>query len=287
MVVLKQKRRSVLMGLAGLGVGHVLLQSAAEAEGAASQGYVLGPAEGEHLVHFRNPGNIFIKVAPLKGAKNLAIGTQQVPVGAGIPIHIHFEADEAFYILEGSGSFILNDVTLPFEKGGTIFIPKNSWHGFKNPDQELLLLWMVTPTGLHAFFRETCSPSTGRTARRQTDVPRIVCCAVDWVVTLPIREHYRHVGLAEYDSSGVCQTVHYEGVARRDPIPKGSDAPSRRKARDIVTFLDRHGHAEQRSGSILSLIQSPRTCPCGFKISDYYSIDFFIVAFDASDIMIE
>lgn len=131
------------------------------------------------------------------------------------------------------------------------------------------------------------SPSTGRTARRQTDVPRIVCCAVDWVVTLPIREHYRHVGPAEYDSSRVCQTVHYEGVARRDPIPKGSDAPSRRKARDIVTFLDRHGHAEQRSGSILSLIQSPRTCPCGFKISDYYSIDFFIVAFDASDIMIE
>jgi quercetin dioxygenase-like cupin family protein len=158
MVILNQKRRSVLLGLAGLGVGHALLPSAAEAEGAASQGYVLGPAEGEHLVHFRNPGNIFIKVDPLKGSKNLAIGTQQVPVGAGIPIHIHFETDEAFYILEGSGSFILNDVPLPFEKGGTIFIPKNSWHGFKNPDQELLLLWMVTPTGLDAFFRETCSP---------------------------------------------------------------------------------------------------------------------------------
>ena len=39
MVVLNQKRRSVLMGLAGLGVGHALLRSAAEAEGAASQGY--------------------------------------------------------------------------------------------------------------------------------------------------------------------------------------------------------------------------------------------------------
>jgi quercetin dioxygenase-like cupin family protein len=120
MVVLNQKRRSVLLSLAGLGVGHALLPSAAEAEGAASQGYVLGPADGEHLVHFRNPGNIFIKVDPLKGSKNLAIGTQQVPVGAGIPIHIHFEADEAFYILEGSGSFILNDAPLPFEKGGTI-----------------------------------------------------------------------------------------------------------------------------------------------------------------------
>ena len=125
-----------------------------EPPAATSPGYVLGPDEGEHLVHFRNPGRLFIKAS----SGNLALGTQQVPVGAGIPIHIHFESDEAFYVLEGSGSFILNDVHIPFEKGGAIFIPRNSWHGFVNPDRELLLLWVVTPTGLEAFFRETCSP---------------------------------------------------------------------------------------------------------------------------------
>ena len=128
------------------------------AEVPSSQGYVLGPAGGEHLVHFRNPGNIFIKADPVKGSKNLAFGTQQVPVGAGIPIHIHFEADEAFYVLEGGGTFILDDARLPFEKGGTIFIPKNSWHGFANPDQELLLLWIMAPPGLDGFFRDTCRP---------------------------------------------------------------------------------------------------------------------------------
>jgi quercetin dioxygenase-like cupin family protein len=95
---------------------------------------------------------------PVKGSKNVACGTQQVPIGAGIPIHRHFDADEAFYILDGGGTFILNDVRHPFEKGGTIFIPKNSWHGFANPNSELLLLWIVTPTGLDAFFRETCNP---------------------------------------------------------------------------------------------------------------------------------
>jgi hypothetical protein len=66
--------------------------------------------------------------------------------------------DEAFYVLEGSGTFILNDVRHPFQRGGTIFIPKNSWHGFENPDHELLLLWVVTPAGLDGFFREICSP---------------------------------------------------------------------------------------------------------------------------------
>ena len=133
-----------------------------EPPAATSPGYVLGPDEGEHLVHFRNPGRLFIKASPGTRSRNLAgnlaLGTQQVPVGAGIPVHRHFEAEEAFYVLEGSGIFTLNDVPHPFEKGATIFIAKNSWHGFANPDSELLLLWIVAPAGLDGFFRETCNP---------------------------------------------------------------------------------------------------------------------------------
>jgi len=158
MTATDQQRRSFLFGLASVGVGHAMLQSAPEAQAAPSEGYVLGPNGGEHLVHFRNPGNIFINVSPAKGSDNLAFGTQQIPVGAGIPIHRHFQMDEAFYILDGGGTFILNDVRHPIEKGGTIFIPKNAWHGFTNPEQELLLLWIVAPAGLEGFFRETCNP---------------------------------------------------------------------------------------------------------------------------------
>ena len=129
-----------------------------QAQTAASQGYVLGTTEGEHLVHFRDAGKIFIKVGRATGSDNLALGTQQVPVGKGIPIHRHLRMDEAFYVLEGSGIFTLNDVRHPFEKGGTIFIPRNAWHGFTNPDHELLLLWTMAPPGLDGFFRDTCSP---------------------------------------------------------------------------------------------------------------------------------
>jgi quercetin dioxygenase-like cupin family protein len=129
-----------------------------QAQTAASHGYVLGAAEGEHLVHWRDAGNIFIKVGPATGSGDLALGTQQVPVGAGIPIHRHFRMDEAFYVLEGSGIFTLNDAQRPFGKGGTIFIPRNAWHGFANPDHELLLLWIMAPAGLDGFFRDTCRP---------------------------------------------------------------------------------------------------------------------------------
>jgi quercetin dioxygenase-like cupin family protein len=80
--------------------------------------------EGEQFVHFRNQSKIMIKAGSATGSSNLALGTQQVKVGAGIPVHRHFQMDEAFYILEGSGILILNDAHHHFEKGTVIFIPK-------------------------------------------------------------------------------------------------------------------------------------------------------------------
>jgi quercetin dioxygenase-like cupin family protein len=119
---------------------------------------MLSASEGEHLAHFGDAGDIFIKVGPATGSDNFALGTQQVRVGGGIPIHRHLRMDEAFYVLEGSGIFTLNDVPYPIEKGATIFIPKSAWHGFTTPDHELLLLWIMAPAGLDDFFRETCNP---------------------------------------------------------------------------------------------------------------------------------
>lgn len=65
--------------------------------------------------------------------------------------------DEVFYVLEGSGIFILDERRRCFTKGATLSVPQHSWHGFENPDHELLLLWIVSPPVLEPFFRETCS----------------------------------------------------------------------------------------------------------------------------------
>ena len=154
----EQKRRSLLLSLGGLGLNQALPQAQLAAQTGSRPECVLGASEGEHLVHFRDHGNIFIKAGAATGSNNLALGSQQVTLGAGIPIHRHLQMEEVFYVLEGSGTFILDDVPHLFEPGGTIFIPKNSWHGFANPDHELLLLWLVSPAGLDGFFRETCTP---------------------------------------------------------------------------------------------------------------------------------
>ena len=80
-----------------------------------SQGYVLGPHDGERLI--QRGGDLFIKVCPLSGSNGLVLGTQQILVGVGIPIHRHVDMDEAFYVIEGSGYLILNDVRHPINKG--------------------------------------------------------------------------------------------------------------------------------------------------------------------------
>lgn len=154
----EQQRRSILVGLGGLSISQAVPPNTLEGSSSSPRDHVLGPNQGEHLVHFRDQSDIFIKLSAATGSANLAMGTQQVKIGTGIPTHRHFQMDEAFYILEGSGTFHLNDQPFSFEKGGTIFIPKNSWHGFTNPDHELLLLWIVAPPGLEGFFRDTCNP---------------------------------------------------------------------------------------------------------------------------------
>jgi hypothetical protein len=75
MNALEQKRRSLVFGLGGLCISQVLPQGMARAQAATPQGYVLGANEGEHLVHFRDHGNIFIKVGSATRSDNLALGT--------------------------------------------------------------------------------------------------------------------------------------------------------------------------------------------------------------------
>ena len=75
----------------------------------------------------------------------------------GIQVHQHQEADEVLFVLEGAGFGILGDRRIPIKKGSAIYIPKGVWHGVENPASELLLLWVVAPPGLEAFFREVAS----------------------------------------------------------------------------------------------------------------------------------
>jgi quercetin dioxygenase-like cupin family protein len=157
-------RRSILIVAACFALSLLMPGINADAQDAAPKGYVMGASEGEHLI--QRGGNIFIKVDPTRGSKELAMGTQQLPVGVGIPIHRHVHMDEAFYVADGTGIFVLDDVPHPIQKGDSIFIPKNTWHGFQNPDRELVLVWMGAPPELAAFFREFATQPGSKPVQR-------------------------------------------------------------------------------------------------------------------------
>jgi mannose-6-phosphate isomerase-like protein (cupin superfamily) len=114
-------------------------------------GYVLAENEGERLIQSR--GETFIKIDPTRGSHELCLGTQRMPIGVGVPRHVHAHWDEIAFVLDGSGFVTLEDERLPIQKNATVFIPKGCWHGFENPDSELFVIWAASPTGQEEFFR--------------------------------------------------------------------------------------------------------------------------------------
>lgn len=137
-----------------------------------TQGYVLAPSEGEHLVRSGSQaarrggaaaaaggGSICIKVDPSRGSASMSLGTQHLPVGTGILVHRHLGSDEVLFVLDGVGCGILDDTRARLDKGSCMYIPRGSWHGIENPDSALSLLWVVAPPGLEGLMREVASPA--------------------------------------------------------------------------------------------------------------------------------
>ena len=69
---------------------------------------------------------------------------------SGPPMHIHHEADEAFFVLEGEALFEFPDRSMVTGPGGFVFIPMGQPHRFDHgrPDQgKLRVLTLFSPAG--------------------------------------------------------------------------------------------------------------------------------------------
>jgi mannose-6-phosphate isomerase-like protein (cupin superfamily) len=69
------------------------------------------------------------------------------------PPHVHKDHDEAFWILEGTFSFILGHETVEAPKGALVLVPRGTRHGFSVAPGSRALLFTI-PAGLAGFFRE-------------------------------------------------------------------------------------------------------------------------------------
>jgi mannose-6-phosphate isomerase-like protein (cupin superfamily) len=95
----------------------------------------------------------------------LTVAELIVPTGAGAPIHRHAEQDEVFCVLDSRFEFTMGERTVVAEAGDAIYLPRQTWHSFKNTGATIgRLLDYHTPAGMEHFFTE-CAEPTPQTKR--------------------------------------------------------------------------------------------------------------------------
>lgn len=72
--------------------------------------------------------------------------------GGGVPLHVHLDLDEVFYVLEGEFRFGLADETFTARPGDFLFAAKGTPHGFRCVGESAgCFLNVCTPGGFREF----------------------------------------------------------------------------------------------------------------------------------------
>lgn len=114
----------------------------------------VAPGKGRVYDHLAGEKmTILLSAQDTGGAFGLFI--DEVPPGAGPPLHIHHNEDETFYILEGELGMQVNGQKFTASPGTAVFLPRGMPHTFHNAGmQTARALVTVTPGGLEGFFPE-------------------------------------------------------------------------------------------------------------------------------------
>ncbi len=118
----------------------------------AGAGFVLRPGEGRTI----DLGGFRMSVKATHDQTNGAFSLieAQEPPGFGPPLHIHRDAAEAFYVLEGEYIIFLDGREASCPAGSFIFIPAGVPHGFRVGDVPSRKLNLYTPAAMIGYFDE-------------------------------------------------------------------------------------------------------------------------------------
>ena len=88
-----------------------------------------------------------------------------MPRGKATPLHVHPEADETFYVLEGEIVTHIDGDQRLVSAGAVTVVPRGTPHAFLVNSEKARLLVILTPasTITESFFREAVEPATART----------------------------------------------------------------------------------------------------------------------------
>ena len=112
-----------------------------------------GPDEGDR-VHWPQRGHEFwLKVSPAAGG-SFSLTEVSIPPGQGAGLHVHEEAEECWYILEGEYRFTVGDSSFSAGPGATVLVPRGTPHSLTAGEQGGRHLTIFAPAGCERAFVE-------------------------------------------------------------------------------------------------------------------------------------
>src|SRR4026209_2623034 len=102
-----------------------------------------------------------------------AMGLQSTAPGGRVREHSHGDQVELQICFRGRGRAVVDGVSHPLVPGTSCFLRYDAQHELINesPDEDLVMLWVITPPGLEDFFkaigrpREAGQPAPSRSGR--------------------------------------------------------------------------------------------------------------------------
>jgi quercetin dioxygenase-like cupin family protein len=132
-----------------------------ERESARGRAVVMQPGDGpSYWQPVPANGHADPKLFPSNtGFDGLSMGFQTVAPRSRIREHSHGDQIELQICFRGRGKVMVDGVAHPLAPGTTCFLGYDVKHEIINEsDEELVMLWVISPPGLEHFFREIGRP---------------------------------------------------------------------------------------------------------------------------------
>lgn len=155
----------------------------------ASEPFILQPGGGRSI----DLGGFLMSVKATADDTDLQFTLLEAsePPHFGPPMHIHRDAAEAFYVLEGEYLIVIDDVETTCPAGSFVYIPAGVVHGFRVGPTPSKKLNLYVPAAMIGYFDELAA-AAGAADDADPDALAAVARRYGMEVIGPVPEGYVH-----------------------------------------------------------------------------------------------
>jgi mannose-6-phosphate isomerase-like protein (cupin superfamily) len=114
--------------------------------------FVLGPGQGRTID--MGAFSMSLKAGDDERSRSFSLLEASEPPDFGPPLHIHHNAAEAFYVLEGEYQIFIEDDRFLCPAGSFIYVPAGLVHGFRVGSSPSRKLNLYVPAAMIGYFDE-------------------------------------------------------------------------------------------------------------------------------------